>query len=410
MKIRKMAWYRWLLLLIGLWPGLTLEAQALPNSINSKWESLLEEIVNINSGTGNAVGLDRVRSILIHEFEALGYTTSLINAGDQNKVLSFDFPTAQPEILFVGHLDTVFEKENPFQSFTKIGTTISGPGVIDMKGGIILMLNLLAAESLDHRSKVRIVLNDDEETGSTHSRAILRQQAVKIKYGLVFEPGLGDGSVVTEHSGVRWLKLNVYGRAAHAGLEPEKGINACLEASYKIAKISALSEPERGLTVNVGTIEGGAKPNIVCDQASLTIDIRYRKLADLTEVLAQIETIRSHSSVFNYLLNEGTKSTIESLAELPGMPIESTYELFELAKQSASAVGIEITGRGVGYASDGNNLSETGIQLLVGVGPYGGGMHTNKEFMLTQSYAERLAWLLELTNNILTKGAKQNEK
>lgn len=393
-------------------PGLLLLAtlaQATPlpregEGLAPRWEGLLEKLVDINSGTQNVEGLEQVRSVLIPEFEALGFVTTSTDLGEGRKLLSFQLPGSTPELLLVGHLDTVFEKTTgPAQRLRRQGDRLSGPGVIDMKGGVVLMLDVL--ESLKDTGllqHIKVVLNDDEETGSPRSKEALRQAAQGLRYALVFEPGLPDGSVVASQSGVRWLRLTVKGRGAHAGLEPERGVNACVEASHKASRLDALTSFQKGLTVNVGTLSGGTKPNIVCEEASLMLDIRYRQEADWVATLKRIERIQREMTVSNPLLGVSPTATLETVAELPSLTPERTRELRERVAQAAASVGQRIEARHVGYGSDGNHLAESGIQLLVGLGPYGGGMHTQDEFLSLKGYAKRRSLNRALIQRILT--------
>ena len=206
------------------------------------WQALLEKLVNINSGTRNIDGLDANRQVLIPEFEKLGFEVTTHDLKDGHKLLSMVVPGSKPEVLLMGHIDTVFKKDSDFQKFEVRGDRIYGPGVIDMKAGIVLMLDLLKRfKNTGQLGKFIVIINDDEEIGSPYSKDLVKKLVAGVKTGLVFEPGLPGGAVVTSHSGVYWLTLSVEGKAAHAGLEPEKGINACLELSEKVVRISKLS-------------------------------------------------------------------------------------------------------------------------------------------------------------------------
>ncbi|MCS1350243.1 M20/M25/M40 family metallo-hydrolase [Mechercharimyces sp. CAU 1602] len=361
--------------------------------MEERWIEVLRELVETNSGSANPDGLEKNREILIDAFASIGFQATEHDAGNGHKVLSFEKEGAEPELALVGHLDTVFEEESSFQELRIEGDRLIGPGVIDMKGGLVMMLDL--AERLNQTdselaSKVRIVINDDEETGSVYSKSILKELTKDLSYALVLEPGLPDGSVVTAHMGVRWLQIDVKGKAAHAGMEPQQGIDACTEAAYKMTKMVKMTNYDGGPYVNPGVVEGGTKPNVICEEASVKIDVRYVEEKDLKRVMKKLGKITDRSYVYNPVLEEGTTSTLKQLAALPAMPPASTDELFAIAQAAGEELGQTVTGQAVGYGSDANHLAETEVNLLVGLGPYGGAMHTDEEYMLISSYVSRL--------------------
>jgi glutamate carboxypeptidase len=367
------------------------------------YRALLEEIVAINTDTRNTEGLARLRDVLVPRFEALGLKAVRHRIEPGREVLSFEVPDAKPDLLLLGHLDTVFPPTSTFRSVRWEADRVHGPGVIDMKGGVVLMLNVLERlRGTRQLQRVRVVLNDDEEIGSPHSKHVIRKLAAGLTYGLVFEPGLEDGAFVSSQSGVRWLRLTSIGKAAHAGLEPENGIDACLDLAHKVRAVTGLAEPAKGLTINPGVIEGGTKPNVVCEKASVTLDVRFRDASDWQRVSSAIDEIAERSDVFNPRLQQGTKTEKTLLAEMPMLPSAITDELVQHVQALSPLVGQKVTARGVGYGSDGNHLADIGIRLLVGVGPYGGGMHSDKEFMLLNSYRERLELLIGLIQTKLS--------
>lgn len=362
---------------------------------------LLQEVVNINTDSKNAEGLTQVRNILIPYFEALGLVVTHHPLADGRDVLSFETANATPSILLIGHLDTVFPPASPFQSLSQQDDRLMGPGVIDMKGGVVLMLDALEQlKQSGHLGNVRVALNDDEEIGSSVSKPVLQQLAQGLAYGLVFEPGLEDGAYVNSQSGVRWMKLTTSGKASHAGLEPENGIDACLDLAIKVKKLAELARPQDGLLINPGVIEGGTKPNVVCDHASVTVDVRFQKIADWEQTFTALKNISDHSDVYNEKLQQGTHTELTKLAELPLLAATNTQAVITQAQAVADALGQPFKARAVGYGSDGNNVANPTIQILVGLGPYGGGMHSEKEFMQMSSYGQRLAFATALIRKL----------
>lgn len=368
----------------------------------SEWRSLLKKIVDINTGTRNVEGLDAAREALIPEFEKAGLEATVYDLKDGHKLVAMAAPGAKPELLLLGHIDTVFPKDSKFQKYEVKGDRIYGPGVTDMKAGIVLILELLKTfQGTTLMKKVVVIINDDEEIGSPYSRDMLRKLAAGVPSGLVFEPGLPDGAVVTSESGVRWLTLSVQGKASHAGLEPEEGINACVELSHKVVDIAKLTELSRKLSVNVGVIDGGTKPNVVCETATAGIDVRFVEQDDVEKTVRTMQAITAKSYTYNDHLKSAPTATLQTLVGIPSLPGSSTKRLYGLLEDAGKRIGQPVTGRHVGYASDANQLAETGMDLLVGLGPYGEGMHTDSEFLTISTFDERLKLTEALVREIL---------
>jgi len=366
------------------------------------WQTLLKEIVDINSGTRNAAGLDAVRKALIPPFEKLGFKATVRDLGDGHKLLSMVLPGGKPELLLMGHIDTVFEPDAKTRKYAVKGDRIYGDGIIDMKAGIVLMLGLAEAfDGTDRLGKLMIIINDDEEIGSPYSKTAVKALVKDVNAGLVFEPGLPDGGVVTSESGIRWLTLSVKGKASHAGLEPQNGINACVELGDKVVRMARLSDYGRKLSVNVGTIKGGTKPNVVCESAEAGIDLRYVEDADLQKTLQAIQAITGEMSVYNDVLRAAPTAALKTDVAIPSLPPARTERLYGLLEIAAKKTGQRVTGSHVGYVSDANHLAETGMDLLVGLGPYGRGMHTSTEYLTPSTYQERLGLTKALVEEIL---------
>ena len=367
-----------------------------------EWQILLEKIVNINSGTQNIDGLEAIREVLIPEFEKLGFKATTHNLDDGHKVVSMVVPGGTPELLLMGHIDTVFRKDSKFQKYEVKGDKIYGPGIIDMKAGIIMMLGLLKRfKDTDQLKKFMVIINDDEEIGSPYSHLQVKELVADVKSGLVFEPGLPGGAVVTAHSGVLWLTLSVKGKASHAGLEPEKGINACVELSDKVVRISKLTDYAKKLTVNVGVINGGSKANVVCETAKAIIDVRFVEKVDLERTVRRIKAITDKMYVYNDYLKATPTVKLETLVAIPSMPSSHTKRLYGLLEIAGDSINQKVNGSHVGYGSDANQLADTGMDLLVGLGPYGEGMHTDSEYLTIATYELRLTLTEALIKEIL---------
>lgn len=361
------------------------------DGLSPELKTLWVDLVAINSGTENLEGLQAVRQKLIPEFEKLGFKTQILDAGEGHKVLAFRFPKSKPQLALVGHIDTVFGKESPFQKPVLEGEWLHGPGAQDMKGGLVLMLDTLKQIKDPKRLKqIVVLLNDDEETGSALSRSLLKEQTYGAKYALVYEgPVTAPDSVAVSESGVNWIELKVRGQASHVGVAHDEGINACVELGAKLVQIAKLTDYNRGLTVNPGVITGGTKPNVVCDEARAQIDIRFSNAKDLARTRRAIDRIAGHSSIYNPKLKRGTDADIRDLLTIPNLEESATQELFQIAKEEAKKLGRELKGEHVGGVSDGNQLASTGLKILVGMGVYGQNPHTYQERADLASFERR---------------------
>ncbi len=368
-----------------------------------KGKSLLKDLVEINSSTDNIVGLERMRKRLIPEFEELGFVGKTIEVGNGHKILTFKHPMGKAKVALIGHIDTVFSQESAFQKFSDEEFFLKGPGVNDMKGGIVLMLLALREmKDTEVLKSIQVTLNDDEEIGSPHSSRALQELTKGIPYGLVYEPTFASGEhVTTTQAGVEWLELKVKGRAAHAGAEHDKGINACVELGQKMVLLSKLTSYPKRLTVNPGVIKGGTKPNVVCEEASVTIDVRYVESKDLVETRKKIDEIVKKSTVYNPFFKKGTESSITELVHIPSLSNKSTQKLFEKGRMVAKKLGFNLKKEHMGGASDANQLASTGMELLAGLGPKGKNAHSIDEVMDVESFELRKKFSVELIKELV---------
>ncbi len=363
---------------------------------------LLSKLIHINTGTGNYEGAQEVRNLLTVEFEKLGFHCVTHDVGEGHRILECSLENSKPDLVLSGHLDTVFPKTSEFQTLTEKDDKLIGPGIVDMKSGVVLLLQALT--ELDDPAllpRIRVLLNDDEEIGSVHSQKQLQELSRGVPYGLVFEPGFPDSAVMTSQSGVYVLRIEIQGKAAHAGLEPELGLNSCAEAAHAITQIYDLNDPKRGLTVNPNVIHGGTAHNVICEKTMIEVDIRYINPQDLQQTLEKIRSIVDSPRIFNETLGRSCHGITEEQGHLPSLPPEPMKKLFEMAQRCAKGLGETLEGRHVGYGSDANHLAQTGMQVLVGLGPWGGGMHSHNEFMEASSYPRRLALTKALIKEIL---------
>lgn len=378
--------------------------------ISSRQAEMLAELkthVDINTGTANIEGLNRYRNILRQDLNDLGFETSE-HASDPIKVLTCQGGSqtianhllgkrngnSPQRILLNGHMDTVFSKDDEFQTLIieKSGR-LKGPGVADMKGGLVVMLNALRAlahAGLLDQANLTVLINSDEEIGSLGSRPLIEALAVQHDIGLVFE-GSYDNLVTRARKGLGQARLRITGRESHAGGAHDDGVSANLELAHKIIEIEKLTDYKNKTTVNVGVIKGGEKRNTVPGCADAYIDLRYptREAGDqLKKNILSIAKSATTSSVKYPGL-----PTIESWAVLhrPVKPQnEEVDALIAQAMAISKVIGEPIEGtRYSGGGTDGSITQSKGLPTMDSLGMDGGGAHSSREQSSVQSLMAR---------------------
>jgi glutamate carboxypeptidase len=340
--------------------------------------------------------LERVIGLLAEVLEDLRYRTRRVR-GHSGAPHLFAAPRARqkrlPVQLLIGHCDTVWPvgtlQQMPFAAGDEV---VKGPGVYDMKAGLVQMLFALRALQelrLEPTVLPVIFVNSDEEIGSRESTKYIRALARVADRAYVLEPSLGaQGQLKTARKGVGRFTVRVKGKAAHAGLDPAAGASAILELSHVIQALFAMNDAERGITVNVGTIDGGLSPNVVAPLSSATVDVRVLTEADARRIEAQIKGLAPATP--------GVTLEIEGGIGRP--PMERTPRnrvLWEIARDRARLLGMELTEGVAGGGSDGNTTSLY-TATLDGLGAVGDGAHAAHEFVYLKSIAERAALLTML--------------
>ena len=296
----------------------------------------------------------------------------------------------KPEILLLAHLDTVW----PRGSFNPIweikGDVLRGPGTFDMKAGFIQALYALKGIE----GSVALVATTDEETGSHASRKLIKELSQQAKAVLVLEASL-DGKVKTGRKGTAMYQIKVTGLAAHAGLEPEKGVNATTEIAHAILAMSKLESAEHGTTVVPTLLQSGTTTNTVPDSAILDIDARSFSQAELERVDREIRKLQP--------ANPAAKLEITGGLNRPPLQPSSTKALYERAEKVAAAIGMKPLGSAeVGGASDGNFAAAAGAQVLDGLGAVGGGAHAATEWVSISALQERSDFLHAFIKDLLS--------
>jgi glutamate carboxypeptidase len=355
--------------------------------------ALLERMVNMDSPSPEKALVDSFARFTAMQFEAIGGRVEYVPASRfGNHVLVRFGEGSASGVLLLGHLDTVFAAgEAAKRPFRLVHGMAAGPGVFDMKGGIALMWcalrALLAAGSLPR--PVTVLLTTDEEVGSPSSRDRIQTEALRSTAVLVLEPSLPGGGLKTARKGTGKFTIKATGRAAHAGIDPEKGINAIEEIAHQVLHLQKMSRPEQGTTVTVGVIEGGTRSNVVPAEAGVEVDVRIRTMEE-AERIAQ---------AFQELQPQLAGATLEVRGGINRPPMERTADtvrLFALARTIASELDMDLQEGATGGASDGNLTSALGIPTLDGLGPVGGNAHGQDEFVDVSSMPWRAALLAGL--------------
>jgi len=358
----------------------------------------IREFVEVESPSDNKVAADRMGALLAEKFVALGGRAHLHPAEVNGDHLQIDFPgsNSSKPVLLLGHFDTVYSVGTiPTMPCREENGRLYGPGVLDMKAGIALMLSAIEALQAWHGQlprPVTIFLVSDEEIGSYSSRAITERLAANSAVVLVLEPAAGSrGAVKTARKGVGEYTLTVKGIAAHAGLDPGKGHSAILELARQIAVISKLNDLKSGISVNPGLIRGGTRTNVVAAEAVVEIDVRItskKQAAGLDRKLRELKPFDRHCKL----------SIDGGINRFPMERNAGVVALYRNAQEIAGRVGWKIEEAAVGGGSDGNFTAAMGIPTLDGLGAVGEGAHAIHEHIIISELPRRallLAGLIE---------------
>lgn len=288
----------------------------------------------------------------------------------------------EPRVLLLGHHDTVFPVGALAQRpFTVADGRATGPGVFDMKAGIVLAAHAVAA--LDDASGIEILVSCDEEVGSGASRALIEERALACGNVLVLEPSADGGALKTGRKGVGTFEITVSGRAAHAGLEPEKGVNALIEAAHQVLTVATFAAPEQGTTVTPTIAAAGTAENVVPATARVKVDVRVAVMDEA----ARIE----HAFASLSPTDPAATLSVAGRVNRPPMDEAASVTLFAEARIAAAELGFDISGVAVGGGSDGNFTAAIGVPTLDGLGAVGGGAHADHEWVDVASLPSRAA-------------------
>ncbi len=354
----------------------------------------LRRWVNHDSPTFNKEATDSMGQLIARTFEETGahLQTHPQEKYGNHHTLIWRYPGATEQILLLGHFDTVWPDgeavRRPFRVENGIAT---GPGSNDMKAGLMMALfamRSIQALSLKPAKNIALVLNSEEEISSPTSRPIIEAEAERSRYALVLEPAR-EGNLITWRKGIGRFEMAITGKAVHAGVEPEKGISAIEELARQILELHAMSAPQRGISVNVGVVNGGTRSNVVAAKAKALIDLRVKTQADGERMVKAILNLQPKLP----------GADLEISGKLSRPPFEETPAgllLFKKAQGIAAELGFKIGKIGTGGGSDGNFSAALGIPTLDGLGNVGSGSHALSEHTVVDTFPQRAALLAEL--------------
>lgn len=350
-------------------------------------QALLQQIVDIDSGSRHEAGVTAVAQVLAAHLQAAGVPAVLEPVPGYGVLLRADVPGPQEgaPIVLMGHMDTVYPVgETARRPFRIDGDRAFGPGVADMKSGLVL--NVFVAEALarfgGHRAPVKLFFSCDEEIGSPATREFIMAAACGVRAVLNAEPGRVSGNVVTSRKGSMAVEFEVQGVAAHAGINHAAGASAVEALARKIVALHSLTDPAMGTTTNVGVVQGGVVPNMVAPHARAELDVRYVAGTDPDALLERIRAIIEEEHV------PRTQGRItDARRTLPMAPTPD--ELLQTYRRAAQSVGFDVQGEFTGGAADSGLTSFVGAPTLCATGPVGGHAHTEREYCELATFVPR---------------------
>jgi len=363
---------------------------------NDNMVEFLENLIRFESPSSNPKAQKALLEFLGNKLKSLGFYTLYVpgrKTGGYLYARPLHRDRKKPLQLLLGHCDTVWEKNTlEKMPISNKNSKMTGPGIYDMKAGLtqlIFSLQAIHELSLQYYLTPIIVINSDEEIGSRESGHIIKRLAKISDRAFVMEPPLGlEGKLKTARKGLGRFTITVTGKAAHAGLDPGKGINAIVELSHQVQKLFAMNDFDKGITVNVGTIQGGISPNVVAPESKAVVDVRVLNKEDGKLITEQIYGLQPSIPDVEIKVEGG----------IGRPPMERTprnQKLWQLAKTKALLLGLDLEDATAGGGSDGNTTS-TYTATLDGLGTTGDGAHAIHEFIFLDQLPERTALLTVL--------------
>lgn len=382
--------------------GIDHQIDAYIKSRRRRMIELLEELVVIQSGTANKSGVDKVADVIIREMTGIGFDCERIpqtRAGDHIVARSPGHNSDDKQILMIGHMDTVFPADTSFNYFKEDSKNCYGPGVADMKGGLLVGIYALKAlwdVNRFNNTPITFIFNSDEETGSGTSRELIASEAEKSLAAFVFEAGGLNNEVVTGRKGNFSAELSIEGKAGHAAFAGTDKASAILEMAHKIIAIEELNAPDKGVSANAGTVTGGIGSNTVAQRSKARLDFRFLSKQDHSRLHSRVEKIAAQTVI------PGTRSKLRIVSSRPAMPqTTGNQNLFQWMKSIGDSMGIHISQELRQGVSDANLVADAGIPVLDGLGPIGAKDHSEDEYILSQSLFDRTILFSRFLEDVL---------
>jgi glutamate carboxypeptidase len=383
-----------------------MDAQTLHDLVQTRVPEYLEELeamVNVDCGSYSPDGVNAIADRCERRFVEHGWEVERRSHDGEPRLGDLLICRLRgaggPNLLMVGHMDTVFDDgtaaERPFRIDRDVAR---GPGVSDMKAGLLagfFATHALQDAGVDGFGAITYVCNPDEEIGSPFSGPVIRELAPLHDAAFVLEGARANGDIVSARKGVTDYTVRITGRAAHAGVEPEKGRNAILQAAHTIVALQALNARWPGVTVNVGVVHGGTRSNVVAERCELHVDLRSPELRTLEEAEAEVQRICAETTVEDVAVSVETNSW-----HRPMEKGATAQRLVDIALGAASELGFALRDAATGGASDANTTSAAGTPTIDGLGPVGGDDHSPDEWVDLTTIAPRTALLATILSRV----------
>ncbi len=350
----------------------------------------LEELVTIQSGSHNKTGIDQTASAIVRAFQGHAVSTEMLEQrlqGNNLVVRSSAQPSAHKQVLLVGHMDTVFPQDTDFNWYKTDDDKSYGPGVVDMKGGLVV--GIYALKALDKlgllkQIPITFVFNSDEEIGSRGSVDLIQKEASSSAFAFVLEAGGLENEIVTGRKGNLTIELHIEGQAGHAAFASKDKPSAILEMAHKIIEFESLNNFDKGITINVGKIDGGIGSNTIPEFSNAQVDFRFMDPSDLIKLEEKV------AEIANKVVIQGTRCRVDVISGRPPMQQSpGNRSLFQTTADIANCMGYPVKEQFRFGVSDANFIADLNVPVLDGLGPIGGRDHSRDEYMIKDSLLQR---------------------